>query len=68
MDDSAVNEHPSNKEHVCPRSIQRWRAMSRLVNPGFFADAYLVTIALAAHVGMFPWMYGMSESVAATPR
>jgi NAD(P)H dehydrogenase (quinone) len=42
--------------------------MSRLVNPCFFADAYLVTIALAAHVGMFPWMYGMSESVAATPR
>jgi hypothetical protein len=42
--------------------------MSRLVNPGFFADAYLVTIALAAHVGMFPWMHGMSESVAATPR
>jgi len=37
--------------------------MSRLVNPGFFADAYLVTIAFAAHVGMFPWMYGMSESV-----
>jgi hypothetical protein len=42
--------------------------VSRLVNPCFFADAYLVTIALAAHVGMFPWMYGMSESVAATPR
>jgi hypothetical protein len=23
MDDSAVNEHPSNKEHVCPRSIEK---------------------------------------------
>jgi hypothetical protein len=22
MDDSAVNEHPSNKEHVCSRSIE----------------------------------------------
>jgi hypothetical protein len=22
MDDSAVSEHPSNKEHVCPRSIE----------------------------------------------
>jgi hypothetical protein len=39
--------------------------MSRLVNPGLFADAYLVTIALAAHVGMFPWMCGMSESAPA---
>ena len=25
-----------------------------IVNPGFFADAYLVTIGLAAHLGMFP--------------
>jgi hypothetical protein len=22
MDDSAANEHPSNKEHACPRSIE----------------------------------------------
>jgi hypothetical protein len=22
MDDSAVHEHPSNKEHVCPQSIE----------------------------------------------
>jgi len=22
MDDSAVKEHPSNKEHVCPRSTE----------------------------------------------
>jgi hypothetical protein len=22
MDDSAVNEHTSNKEHVCPQSIE----------------------------------------------
>src|SRR5882762_6094399 len=26
-----------------------------IVNPGFFADAYLVTIELAVHLGMFPW-------------
>jgi NAD(P)H dehydrogenase (quinone) len=29
-----------------------------IVNPGFFADSYLVPIGLAAHFGMFPWMYG----------
>jgi NAD(P)H dehydrogenase (quinone) len=33
-----------------------------IVNPGFFADAYLVTIGLAAHLGMFPWMYGKSRN------
>src|SRR5215469_13838653 len=32
------------------------------VNPGFFADAYLVTIGLAAHLGVFPWMYGNSRN------
>jgi uncharacterized protein YbjT (DUF2867 family) len=29
-----------------------------IVNPGFFADAYLATIGLAAHLGIFPWMFG----------
>ncbi len=33
-----------------------------IVNPGFFADAYLVTIGLAAHLGIFPWMYGSSRN------
>ena len=33
-----------------------------IVNPGFFADVYLVTIGLAAHLGMFPWMYGQSRN------
>ncbi len=33
-----------------------------IVNPGFFADAYLVTIGLAVHLGMFPWMYGNSRN------
>ena len=27
-----------------------------IVNPGFFADDYLVTIGLAAHLGIFPWI------------
>jgi uncharacterized protein YbjT (DUF2867 family) len=33
-----------------------------IVNPGFFADSYLVTIGLAAHLGIFPWMYGKSRN------
>jgi NAD(P)H dehydrogenase (quinone) len=32
------------------------------VNPGFFADAYLLMIGLAAHLGVFPWMYGNSRN------
>jgi NAD(P)H dehydrogenase (quinone) len=33
-----------------------------IVNPGFFADDYLLPIGLAAHLGMFPWMYGDSRN------
>jgi hypothetical protein len=33
-----------------------------IVNPGFFADSYLVTLGLAAHLGLFPWMYGKSRN------
>lgn len=33
-----------------------------IVNPGFFADTYLVTIGLAAHLGVFPWIYGNSRN------
>lgn len=33
-----------------------------IVNPGFFADSYLITIGLAAHLGVFPWIYGNSRS------
>src|SRR5580693_1253591 len=33
-----------------------------IVNPGFFADAYLVTIGLAVHLGIFPWLYGNSRN------
>jgi NAD(P)H dehydrogenase (quinone) len=33
-----------------------------IINPGFFADAYLQTIGLAAHLGIFPWMYGNSRN------
>ena len=33
-----------------------------IVNPGFFADTYLVTIGLAANLGVFPWLYGNSRN------
>jgi len=33
-----------------------------LVSPGFFAGSYLVVIGLAAHLGVFPWMYGNSRN------
>src|SRR5579863_7941660 len=33
-----------------------------IVNPGFFAESYLVTIGLASHLGIFPWMYGKSRN------
>lgn len=32
------------------------------INPGFFADAYLAMIGLAAHLGTFPWFYGDSRN------
>jgi uncharacterized protein YbjT (DUF2867 family) len=33
-----------------------------IVRPGFFADAYLSTIASAANLGIFPWIYGDSRN------
>jgi len=33
-----------------------------LVNPGFFAEAYMVTIGLAVHLGLFPWIFGNSRN------
>jgi uncharacterized protein YbjT (DUF2867 family) len=33
-----------------------------IVNPGFFADDYLVPIGLAANLGLFPWLYGGSRN------
>jgi NAD(P)H dehydrogenase (quinone) len=33
------------------------------VNPGFFAETpYLAAIGLAAHLGLFPWMFGNTRS------
>src|SRR3984885_5723627 len=33
-----------------------------IVNPGFFADAYLLLTGFAAQLGLFPWMFGNSRN------
>jgi len=33
-----------------------------IIRPGFFADTYLLTIGLSAHLDIFPWMYGKSRN------
>jgi NAD(P)H dehydrogenase (quinone) len=33
-----------------------------IVNPGFFADAYLAMTGFAAHLGVFPWIFGNSRN------
>src|SRR6201996_9633611 len=33
-----------------------------IIKPGFFADDYLVTIGSAAHLGIFPWIFGNSRN------
>lgn len=33
-----------------------------IVRPGFFADAYLALTGFAAHLGVFPWLYGDSRN------
>ncbi|MFL6603677.1 MAG: NmrA family NAD(P)-binding protein [Steroidobacteraceae bacterium] len=34
------------------------RVAHTIVNPGFFADAYLAAMGSAVHFGVFPWPYG----------
>jgi len=33
-----------------------------IVNPGYFADVYFVTMRLAVNLGVFPWIYGDSRN------
>ena len=33
-----------------------------IVAPGWFADNYLLPIGMAAHLGMFPWLFGDSRN------
>ena len=62
----------ASPSHPSPMTRQTWLvdrlfAMTpgvghTMVNPGFFADAYLATLGLSAHLGIFPWMYGDSRN------
>jgi uncharacterized protein YbjT (DUF2867 family) len=58
----ASPSHPSlstRQNWLVDRLFSMMPAVSHtIVNPGFFADTYLVTIGLAANLGVFPWMYG----------
>jgi uncharacterized protein YbjT (DUF2867 family) len=38
------------------------RVAHTIVNPGFFADDYLVTIGSCVHLGIFPWIFGNSRN------
>lgn len=60
---------PSHPSHMTRQLwlIERVLSMNpavthTLVNPGFFADAYLTTIGMAAQLGVFPWTYGRSSN------
>jgi uncharacterized protein YbjT (DUF2867 family) len=33
-----------------------------ILAPGWFADGYLLPIGMAAHLGVFPWLYGNSRN------
>jgi NAD(P)H dehydrogenase (quinone) len=60
----ASPSHPSlmTRQHwLVNRLFSMTPGVARMiVNPGFFADAYLVTIGLAPQLG--PWMYGNSRN------
>ena len=67
-----LNQWLASPSHPSLTSRQSWlvdRLFSLLpgvthtvVNPGFFADSYLLTIGLAAHMGIFPWIFGNSRN------
>jgi len=62
----------SSPSHSRPHDRQLWlvdRLFSMtpavthtIVRPGFFADAYLALTGFAAHLGVFPWIYGDSRN------
>jgi NAD(P)H dehydrogenase (quinone) len=62
----------SSPSHPAPMTRQLWlvdRLFSMtpgvahtIVRPGFFADSYLVLTGLAAHLGLFPWIFGDSRN------
>lgn len=68
----SITQWLASPSHPSLMTRQHWRAdrlfsaitgvAHTLVNPGFFADAYLPTIGFAVHFGVFPWIYGNSRN------
>lgn len=69
----ALSQWLASPAHPTPVTRQHWLAdrlfamipdvALTIVNPGFFADLpYLVTIRMAAHLGLMPWMFGDSRT------
>lgn len=62
----ASPSHPSlmTRQHwLADRMFSMMPGVSHtVVNPGFFADAYVATIGLAAQFGLFPWIFGDSRN------
>src|SRR5215468_6559740 len=67
-----VTQWLASPSHPSLMTRQHWlvdRLFSRIpgvaptiVNPGFFADAYMVTMGLSANFGIFPWIFGNSRN------
>src|SRR5215470_6409636 len=62
----ASPSHPSlmTRQHwLVDRLFSRMPGVApTIVNPGFFADAYMVTMGLSANFGIFPWIFGNSRN------
>jgi uncharacterized protein YbjT (DUF2867 family) len=57
--------HPAlmTRQHwLADRLFSMTQVAHTIIRPGFFADAYLLTMGLSAHLGIFPWMFGNSRN------
>ena len=67
-----VTQWLASPSHPAPMTRQSWlvdRLFSMtpgvthtIVNPGFFADSYLLLMGVAANLGVLPWLYGDSRN------
>lgn len=68
----ALSQWLSSPSHPSLMTRQHWLAdqlfamtpgvTHTILEPGFFADAYLILTGFAAHLGVFPWLYGDSRN------
>ena len=68
----ALSQWLSSPSHPSLMTRQHWLAdqvfamtpgvTHTILNPGFFADAYLALIGFPAHLGIFPWLFGDSRN------